>query len=71
MPWTCNAGDEIWVDVHNFQGWLDSLGEKLPKNHEVKDLILYLDHFPLLGVSPSYWHEHKDGTPTSTDGRRP
>lgn len=64
-------GDEIWVDVHNFQGWLDSLGEKLPKNHEVKDLILYLDHFPLLGVSPNYWHEHEEWTPTSPDGKWP
>lgn len=33
-------GDEIWIDLHNFQGWLDSLGDRLPKNHAVKDLIL-------------------------------
>jgi hypothetical protein len=64
-------GDEIWVDVHNFQGWLDSLGERLPKNHEVKDLILYLDHFPLLGVTPIYWHEHREWTPQSKDGKWP
>ena len=52
-------GDQIWVDVHNFKTWVDSLGEKRPKNHEIRDLILYLDHFPLLGVSPIYWHERK------------
>ena len=52
-------GDQIWVDVHNFKTWVDSLGEKRPQNHEIKDLILYLDHFPLLGVSPTYWHERK------------
>ncbi len=62
-------GDEIWVDVHNFQGWLDSLGERLPRNHEIKDLILYLDHFPLQGVSPIYWHERKEWTPRSADGK--
>jgi hypothetical protein len=62
-------GDEIWIDVRNFQGWLDSLGEKLPKDHEVKDLILYLDHFPLLGVSPIYWYETKESTPTGNDGK--
>jgi hypothetical protein len=64
-------GDEIWVDVHKFQGWLDSLGERLPKNHEIKDLVLYLDHFPLLGVAPIYWHEHKEWTPQSKDGKWP
>ncbi len=65
-------GDEIWVDIHNFQGWLDSLGpDRLPKNHEVKNLILYLDHFPLPGVSPIYWYEHKEWTPTSADGKWP
>jgi hypothetical protein len=61
-------GDEIWVDVHNFKSWLDSLGhDRLPKNHEIKDLILYLDHFPLLGVSPSYWYEQKYWTPSTPD----
>src|SRR5688572_15158087 len=52
-------GDQIWVDVHNFKIWVDSLGDKAPKNRDIKDLILYLDHFPLLGVSPIYWHETK------------
>ena len=52
-------GDQIWVDVHNFKLWVESLGERRPKNHDIKDLILYLDHFPLLGVSPTYWHERK------------
>ena len=46
-------GDTIWVDIVNFEEWVDSL-EKKPDNHEVKDLILYLDHFPLSGVSPIY-----------------
>lgn len=51
-------GDDIWVDVINFKAWVDSLGDKKPPNHEVKDLILYLDHIPLNGVSPIYWHEN-------------
>src|SRR5438094_10660236 len=25
-------GDEIWVDVRNFDGWVNSLGEKKPLN---------------------------------------
>lgn len=62
-------GDEIWVEVRNFRGWLGSLGDRLPKDHEVKDLILYLDHFPLYGVSPSYSYEYKQATPTSPDGK--
>jgi hypothetical protein len=50
-------GDEIWVDVINFQDWLKSLEDKklLPEKHERRDLILYLDHVPLLGVHPFYW----------------
>jgi hypothetical protein len=64
-------GDEIWVDVRNFNGWVDSLGEKKPQNHEIKDLILYLDHFPLLGVSPVYWHEHPEWTAVGKDGKWP
>ena len=64
-------GDEIWVEVRNFQGWLDSLGDRLPKNHEVKDLILYLDHFPLFGVSPIYSYESKEWTPKGDDGKPP
>jgi hypothetical protein len=55
-------GDEIWVDIINFRDWVNSLGEKAPQNHEIKDLILYLDHFPLTGVSPIYWHERKEWT---------
>lgn len=64
-------GDEIWIDVHNFQGWLDSLGNKKPDHHGINDLILYLDHFPLLGVSPIYWHERTEWTPASPDGKWP
>lgn len=50
-------GDDIWVDIINFKAWLDSLGDKKPPNHAVKDLILYLNHIPLQGVHPIYWHE--------------
>ena len=55
-------GDEIWVDIINFKDWVDSLGDKKPQNHEVKDLILYLDHFPLLGVSPIYSYDKTEWT---------
>ena len=49
-------GDEIWVDVINFQHWLEE--KKLaPENHQIKDLILYLNHVPLQGVHPFYWYE--------------
>src|ERR1700751_4613075 len=41
-------GDEIWVDIINFKDWVNSL-EKKPDHHEVGNLILYLDHFPLQG----------------------
>ena len=53
-------GDDIWVDVINFKDWVKSLEEKKkkPENSEVRDLILYLDHIPLKGVSPIYWHEN-------------
>src|SRR5437870_7130390 len=53
-------GDDIWVDVINFKDWVKSLEEKKrkPENSEVRDLILYLDHIPLNGVSPIYWHEN-------------
>ena len=52
-------GDEIWVDVINFQGWLKSLqGKKLiTENLEKKDLILYLNHVAFKGVHPFYWYE--------------
>src|SRR5439155_3343163 len=39
-------GDQFWVDMINFKDWVNSL-EKKPDTHEIKDLILYLDHFPL------------------------
>jgi hypothetical protein len=55
-------GDEIWVDIINFKDWVDSLGDKKPQNHEVKDLILYLDHFPLLGISPIYSYDKTEWT---------
>jgi hypothetical protein len=55
-------GDVIWVDIFNFKDWVNSLGEKKPKDHEVKDLILYLNHFPLLGVPPTYWYDHREWT---------
>jgi FtsH-binding integral membrane protein len=52
-------GDEIWVDVINFEDWLKSLGDKklLPENHERRDLILYLNHVALRGVHPFYWYD--------------
>jgi hypothetical protein len=52
-------GDDIWIDIINFKAWVDSLGDKKPANHEIKDLILYLNHIPLIGVSPIYWYETK------------
>jgi len=55
-------GDTIWVDIFNFKDWVNSLGDKKPKDHEVKDLVLYLDHFPLLGVTPIYWWNHQEWT---------
>ena len=64
-------GDQIWVDIINFKDWVNSL-EKKPDTHEIKDLILYLDHFPLQGVSPIYSYDWipnqwtgkgKDGSP--------
>jgi hypothetical protein len=52
-------GDEIWVDIDNLEGWKQQLVEKkrLPEQHDIKDLVLYLDHRPLLGVPPIYWNE--------------
>ena len=49
-------GDTIWLDIINFEDWVNSLDKK-PDDHEIKDLVLYLDHFPLLGVSPIYWYK--------------
>jgi hypothetical protein len=34
------------MDIFNFKDWVNSLGEKKAKDHEVKDLVLYLDHIP-------------------------
>jgi hypothetical protein len=64
-------GDQIWVDIYNFKIWVDSLGEKRPQNHEIKDLVLYLDHIPLLGVSPTYWYETKHWTAGGKDEKWP
>src|SRR6266436_1959681 len=63
-------GDEIWVDIINFKDWVNSLGDKKPQNHEIKDLILYLDHFPLLGISPIYWYEGQEFTNKSVEYTR-
>src|SRR6266853_2868532 len=63
-------GDEIWVDIINFKDWVNSLGDKKPQNHEIKDLILYLDHFPLLGDSPTYWYEGQEFTDKSVEYTR-
>jgi hypothetical protein len=63
-------GDVIWVDIFNFKDWVNSLGEKAPKNHEIRDLILYLDHFPLKGVSPIYWYEGQESTDKSVEYTR-
>ena len=64
-------GDDIWVDVINFKEWVDSLGDKKPPDHDVKDLILYLNHIPLKGVSPIYSYETEwqlsPSVPTTTD----
>jgi hypothetical protein len=70
---TAQRGDIIWVEVHNFEGWVNSLpAEKKPQNHEIKDLILYLDHVPLLGVSPAFWyHDRDEWTPAGNDGKWP
>ena len=59
------------MDIQNFKTWVDSLGEKRPQNHEIKDLILYLDHFPLLGVSPTYWYEQPEWTAGGGDDKWP
>ncbi len=66
-------GDEIWVDVYNLEGWRRELEKekKLPEQNEIKDLILYLDHRPLTGVAPIYWHETTAWTAKSKDGKEP
>ena len=50
-------GDEIWVDVINFDTWVQDLGAEEAKNHGKSNLILYLNHVPLSGVHPFYWSE--------------
>jgi hypothetical protein len=55
-------GDDIWIDVINFQGWLKSLGDKKPPKCDPKDLILYLDHVKLEGVSPFFWYDWQTWT---------
>ncbi len=63
-------GDDIWVDIINFEDWVNHL-EKKPDHHEISDLILYLDHYQLPGVSriyaypwtPQYTGKGKDGSP--------
>jgi hypothetical protein len=56
-------GDEIWVDVFNFKDWLKSLEGKQSGKWAPKDLILFLNHVPLLGVHPFYWYDwnYKEG----------
>lgn len=49
-------GDEIWVDIINFEDWVNHLENK-PDNHEWKNLVLYLNHIPFPGVNPFYSHE--------------
>src|SRR5207248_3411344 len=36
-------GDEVWVDVINFEDWRKDK-KLLSENHQIKDLILYLNH---------------------------
>jgi hypothetical protein len=52
-------GDKIWVDIVNFKEWVNHL-EKKPDKHEWKDLVLYLNHIPLEGVTPLYSYEHPE-----------
>jgi hypothetical protein len=51
-------GDEIWIDIINFKDWVNSL-EKKP-DHQINDLILYLDHIPMPGIKRIYVHERKE-----------
>jgi hypothetical protein len=62
-------GDDIWVDIYNFERWCDELEKekKLPEQHDIKDLVLYLDHRPLSGVPPVYWYETPTWTGRSKD----
>ena len=64
-------GDTIWVDIINFDDWVNSL-EKKPANHDIQDLILYIDHFPMLGVSRVYSYKwDPQWTAKGTDGSPP
>jgi hypothetical protein len=59
-PAYAQRGENIWVDVINFKDWVNFLADKKvlpPEKHDVKDLILYLNHIALDGVSPIYAHE--------------
>jgi hypothetical protein len=50
-------GDEIWVDVINFEAWRNDLKDEKSKKLNPNDLILYLNHVPLKGIHPFYWYE--------------
>jgi len=56
---SAQRSDDIFLDVYNFDHWLDELRAKgkLPNDHDIRNLILYVDHIPLAGVSPIYWYE--------------
>jgi hypothetical protein len=62
-------GDDIWVDIYNFERWRDELEKekKLPEQHDIKNLVLYLDHRPLSGVAPVYWYQTSTWTGASKD----
>jgi hypothetical protein len=62
-------GDEIWVDVINYDDWVKSLKDKnvLPEDHEKRDLILYVNHVQLLGVHPFYWFDWTGSNVTSVE----
>lgn len=62
-------GDDIWVDIYNFERWCDELEKekRLPEQHDIKNLILYLDHRPLSGVPPVYWYETSAWTSASKE----
>lgn len=62
-------GDEIWVDIYNFERWRRELEDqkKLPDQNGIKDLILYLNHRPLAGVAPVYSYETSAWTARSKD----
>ncbi len=62
-------GDDIWVDIYNFERWCDELEKekRLPEQHDIKNLILYLDHRPLSGVPPVYSYQTPAWTAKSKD----